>query len=94
MAAEDDLIAAHRQHIEDNMASVRDEMNLLSDLDSAAGGECEGGGGSCLARLGLGEESTGGRLGASRMIVHSNLEGTTGACGALQGRGCLPAALP
>ena len=39
MAAEDDLISAHRQHIEDNMASVRDEMNLLGDLDgSAAGG--------------------------------------------------------
>lgn len=38
MAAEDDLISAHRQHIEDNMASVRDEMNLLGDLDGTGAG--------------------------------------------------------
>ncbi|GAB4822903.1 hypothetical protein N2152v2_009949 [Parachlorella kessleri] len=41
MAAEDDLISAHRQHIEDNMASVRDEMNLLGDLDGSAAGDIE-----------------------------------------------------
>ena len=40
LAAEDDLIAAHRQHIEDSMAAVREEMNLLQLLDGGG----EGGG--------------------------------------------------
>jgi len=33
MAAEDDLVAAHRAHIEEMMNIVREEMNLLSELD-------------------------------------------------------------
>lgn len=33
MAAEDDLVAAHRAHIEEMMSIVREEMNLLSELD-------------------------------------------------------------
>jgi len=33
MAAEDDLVAAHRAHIEEMMRIVREEMNLLSELD-------------------------------------------------------------
>ncbi|KAI3434487.1 hypothetical protein D9Q98_002563 [Chlorella vulgaris] len=42
MAAEDDLITAHRHHIEECMGSVRDEMNLLANLDgSSAGGDIE-----------------------------------------------------
>lgn len=41
MTAEDDLIAAHRQHIEENMASVRQEMNILGDLDGTAAGDIE-----------------------------------------------------
>ncbi|KAL4433699.1 hypothetical protein ABPG75_000140 [Micractinium tetrahymenae] len=38
MAAEDDLITAHRQHIEECMAAVREEMNLLANLDGSSGG--------------------------------------------------------
>eukprot|EP00887_Chlorella_sp_A99_P004075 scaffold11.g4075.t1 len=37
VAAEDDLIASHRQHIEESMAAVREEMNLLGELDGGAG---------------------------------------------------------
>jgi len=41
MAAEDDLVTAHRQHIEECMGAVREEMNLLADLDGSSGsGEC------------------------------------------------------
>ena len=35
--AEDDLIAAHRQHIEESMACVREEMNLLGELEGSTG---------------------------------------------------------
>ena len=35
--AEDDLIVAHRQHIEDSMACVREEMNLLGELEGSTG---------------------------------------------------------
>ncbi|KAL4450674.1 hypothetical protein ABPG77_001030 [Micractinium sp. CCAP 211/92] len=38
MAAEDDLITAHRQHIEECMSAVREEMNLLANLDGSSGG--------------------------------------------------------
>lgn len=38
MAAEDDLITAHRQHIEECMAAVREEMTLLANLDGSSGG--------------------------------------------------------
>ncbi|KFM22813.1 Kinesin-like protein KIF2A [Auxenochlorella protothecoides] len=42
MAAEDELVAAHRQHIEDSMAHVREEMALLGDLDGGgAAGDVE-----------------------------------------------------
>lgn len=48
MAAEDDLITAHRQHIEECMSAVREEMNLLANLDGSSGGGerrclCDGG---------------------------------------------------
>ena len=38
MVAEDDLITTHRQHIEECMATVREEMNLLANLDGSTGG--------------------------------------------------------
>ncbi|RMZ56523.1 hypothetical protein APUTEX25_001370, partial [Auxenochlorella protothecoides] len=42
MAAEDELVAAHRQHIEDSMAHVREEMALLGELDGGgAAGDVE-----------------------------------------------------
>ena len=44
MAAEDDLIASHRQHIEESMAAVREEMNLLGELDGSGGAGEEGSG--------------------------------------------------
>jgi uncharacterized coiled-coil protein SlyX len=37
LAAEEDLIAAHRLHIESTMATVREEMELLSQLDDSSG---------------------------------------------------------
>jgi kinesin family protein 2/24 len=37
MAAEEGLIAAHRLHIETTMATVREEMELLSQLDDSSG---------------------------------------------------------
>lgn len=37
IAAEEDLIAAHRLHIEGTMATVREEMELLSQLDDSSG---------------------------------------------------------
>jgi hypothetical protein len=42
LAAEEDLLAAHRAHIEDTMTGVREEMSLLAALDA---GEADGGGG-------------------------------------------------
>ena len=43
LAAEEELIAAHRSHIEVTMAAVREEMELLSQLDDASwrGGSVE-----------------------------------------------------
>ncbi|PSC68800.1 kinesin-13A-like isoform X1 [Micractinium conductrix] len=38
MAAEDELITSHRQHIEECMGTVREEMNLLANLDGSSGG--------------------------------------------------------
>ncbi|KAK2079510.1 hypothetical protein QBZ16_001904 [Prototheca wickerhamii] len=37
MRAEDELVASHRQHIEDSMAHVREEMALLGELDDGSG---------------------------------------------------------
>ena len=37
LAAEEELITAHRSHIEITMASVREEMELLSQLDDSTG---------------------------------------------------------
>jgi len=41
MAAEEGLIAAHRLHIETTMVTVREEMELLSQLDDSSGASVE-----------------------------------------------------